>query len=137
MSSRGMPAIAENSQPENSVIRDTLEEILKSKHFHTSKQCSDLLRYIVEHSLISGDASQVADQLLSWVAETGIDGFNLTRTVVPECHESFVDLVVPALQDRDAYKTSYEEGTLRHKLHGEGDRLPERHAGSAFRRSPS
>jgi len=87
--------------------------------------------------LISGDASQVADQILSWVAETGIDGFNLTRTVVPECHESFVDLVVPALQDRGAYKTSYEEGTLRHKLHGEGDRLPERHAASAFRRSPS
>jgi FMN-dependent oxidoreductase (nitrilotriacetate monooxygenase family) len=86
------------------------------------------------YPVISGDATQVADQLLRWVAETGVDGFNLTRTVVPECHEAFVDLVVPALQDRGAYKTVYEEGTLRRKLHGAGDRLPARHAAAAFRR---
>jgi hypothetical protein len=73
--------------------------------------------------------------LQSWVADTGIDGFNLTRTVVPECHEAFVDLVVPELQHRGAYKTAYEPGTLRHKLHGEGDRLPARHAAQAFRRA--
>ncbi len=84
-----------------------------------------------------GDAAQVADALQSWVAETGVDGFNLTRTVVPECHEAFVDLVVPELQDRGAYKTAYEPGSLRHKLHGEGDRLPARHAASAFRRTPT
>lgn len=85
------------------------------------------------YPVLSGDASQVADQLQSWVAETGVDGFNLTRTVVPECHEAFVDLVVPALQDRGAYKTVYEPGSLRHKLHGEEDRLPDRHAAAAFR----
>jgi len=81
-----------------------------------------------------GDAVQVADEMQAWVAETGVDGFNLTRTVVPECHEAFVDLVVPELQERGVYKTAYDEGTLRHKLHGEGDRLPARHAASAFRR---
>jgi FMN-dependent oxidoreductase (nitrilotriacetate monooxygenase family) len=87
------------------------------------------------YPVISGDAPQVADQLQSWVAETGVDGFNLTRTVVPECHEAFVDLVVPELQQRGAYKTAYDEGTLRHKLHGQGDRLPARHAAAAFRRT--
>ena len=85
------------------------------------------------YPVISGDAAQVADELQSWVAETGVDGFNLTRTVVPECHEAFVDLVVPELQGRGVYKTAYEPGTLRHKLHGEGDALPARHAASAFR----
>jgi len=87
------------------------------------------------YPVISGDAPQVADQLQAWVAETGVDGFNLTRTVVPECHEAFVELVVPELQHRGAYKTAYDEGTLRHKLHGQGDRLPARHAAAAFRRT--
>jgi alkanesulfonate monooxygenase SsuD/methylene tetrahydromethanopterin reductase-like flavin-dependent oxidoreductase (luciferase family) len=87
------------------------------------------------YPVISGDASQVADQLQSWVAETGVDGFNLTRTVVPECHEAFVDLVVPELQHRGVYKTAYDDGTLRRKLHGEGDRLPARHPAAAFRRT--
>jgi FMN-dependent oxidoreductase (nitrilotriacetate monooxygenase family) len=88
------------------------------------------------YPVFCGDASHVADEMQAWAAETGIDGFNLTRTVVPECHEAFVDLVVPALQDRGAYKTAYDDGTLRRKLHGEGDRLPPRHAAAAFRRSP-
>ena len=103
----------------------------------TRRKMLEMFELGSRYPVFTGDASQVADQLQSWMAGTGIDGFNLTRTVVPECHEAFVDLVVPALQDRGAYKTSYEEGTLRHKLHGEGDRLPARHAAAAFRRSPS
>ena len=85
------------------------------------------------YPVFCGDAAQVADEMQAWVDETGVDGFNLTRTVVPECHEAFVDLVVPELQSRGVYKTAYDEGTLRHKLHGEGDRLPARHAAAAFR----
>ena len=41
--------------------------------------------------------------------------------------------LVPALQDRGRYKTAYAEGSLRHKLFAEGDRLPQRHAAAAFR----
>jgi len=83
---------------------------------------------------IVGTASQVADELQAWVEETGVDGFNLSRTVVPESYEDFIDLVVPELQNRGLYKTSYEDGALRHKLFGEGDQLPERHAAASFRR---
>ena len=43
----------------------------------------------------------------SWVEETGIDGFNLSRVVTPEGLEDFVDLVVPILQERGIYKTSH------------------------------
>jgi alkanesulfonate monooxygenase SsuD/methylene tetrahydromethanopterin reductase-like flavin-dependent oxidoreductase (luciferase family) len=89
------------------------------------------------YPVFTGDAATVADEMQAWVAETGIDGFNLTRTVVPECHAAFVDLVVPELQQRGAYKTAYEDGTLRRKLHGEADRLPARHAAAAFRRAPA
>ena len=83
---------------------------------------------------IVGDGRQVADELQSWVDETGIDGFNVTRTVVPESFEDFVDFVVPELQNRGLHKTAYAEGSLRHKLFGQGDRLPARHAAAQFRR---
>jgi hypothetical protein len=83
---------------------------------------------------IVGTAAQVADELQAWVEETGVDGFNLSRTVAPESYEDFIDLVVPELQNRGLYKTAYAEGTLRKKLFGEGDRLPARHTAASFRR---
>jgi FMN-dependent oxidoreductase (nitrilotriacetate monooxygenase family) len=83
---------------------------------------------------IVGDAQSVADQLESWVRETDIDGFNLARTVAPECYADFIELVVPELQNRGSYKTAYAPGTFRHKLFGGGDRLPERHAAHIYRR---
>ena len=85
------------------------------------------------HPALVGDAAQVADALQAWVDETGVDGFNLSRTVVPESFVDFVDHVVPELQNRGIYKTAYTEGTLRHKLFGQGDRLPEHHAAAQFR----
>jgi len=85
------------------------------------------------YAAIVGDPSEVAEELISWVDETGIDGFNLTRTVVPESFVDFVDLVVPELQSRGAYKTAYGEGSLRNKLFARGDRLPLRHTASSHR----
>lgn len=85
------------------------------------------------YPVIVGDPSTIADEMAAWIEEGGIDGFNLTRTVVPESFEDFVGLVVPALQERGLYKTAYGEGSLRQRLFGEGDRLPVRHAGAAFR----
>jgi alkanesulfonate monooxygenase SsuD/methylene tetrahydromethanopterin reductase-like flavin-dependent oxidoreductase (luciferase family) len=84
---------------------------------------------------IVGSPQRVADELQGWVRDTGIDGFNLTRTVTPECFEDFVALVVPELQGRGAYRTAYAEGTLRHKLFGQGARLPARHPAAAARRA--
>ena len=107
------------------------------QHGWTRRRLLELFALGSRYPAIVGDAAHVADELQSWVAETGIDGFNLARTVTPECHEAFVDLVVPELQQRGVYKTAYADGTLRHKLHGEGDRLPARHAANAFRRTPA
>ncbi|CAN7334790.1 LLM class flavin-dependent oxidoreductase [Rhizobium sp. LjRoot254] len=80
-----------------------------------------------------GDANHIADELASWIEEGEIDGFNLTRTVTPESYEDFIDIVIPELQDRGIYKTSYDDGGLRNKLFSEGDRLPARHHGASFR----
>ena len=65
---------------------------------------------------VVGSPQDVADELIAWADETDVDGFNLFRLVMPETLNAFVDLVVPELQSRGVYKTSYREGTLREKL---------------------
>jgi FMN-dependent oxidoreductase (nitrilotriacetate monooxygenase family) len=100
----------------------------------TKRQLLQELAMGGRYPVVVGDATEVAEELSSWMDEGEIDGFNLTRTVVPESFEDFIDIVVPALQERGLYKTVYEQGSLRRKLFGEGDRLPDRHIGASFRR---
>ncbi|MGA1834800.1 MULTISPECIES: hypothetical protein [Rhizobium] len=85
------------------------------------------------YPLIVGDGAQVAEELIRWIDESGADGFNLTRTVVPESYEAFKEHVIPELQSRGAYKTAYLQGTLRDKLLGNGDHLAPGHYGYQFR----
>ena len=81
-----------------------------------------------------GSPEQVAGELESRIAETGLDGFNLTRIVTPESYVDFIEWVIPELQRRGSYKTAYDEGSLREKLFQGEAHLPEQHTGSAFRR---
>ncbi|MDO8382152.1 MULTISPECIES: LLM class flavin-dependent oxidoreductase [Microbacterium] len=80
-----------------------------------------------------GSGTEIADQLQEWVAETDVDGFNLAYAITPGTFEDIVTYVIPELRARGAYPTSYVEGTLRHKLHGNGDRLPSEHKGAGYR----
>ncbi|MBC7723666.1 MAG: LLM class flavin-dependent oxidoreductase [Burkholderiaceae bacterium] len=82
---------------------------------------------------IVGSATEIADQLEEWVEETDVDGFNLAYAITPGTFEDVVKWVVPELQKRGSYPTEYTEGTLRHKLHGRGARLPDEHNGANFR----
>ena len=86
---------------------------------------------------IVGDPVQVADALQAWVTAADVDGFNLSRTVMPECLESFIDLVVPELQRRGAYKAAYRAGTYREKLFGEGPLLASGHPAARHRLGPT
>lgn len=88
-----------------------------------------LLRQMVlgsRQAPLVAEAGKVADHLVQMLEQCDVDGINLSRTVVPECFDDFIDLVIPRLQDRGVFKTSYEEGTFRRKLFG-GDRLNPRH----------
>jgi len=85
---------------------------------------------------IVGGPATIADALQSWMAEADVDGFNLSRTVTPECIVDFVDLVVPELQARGVYKTQYRPGPLRQKLFGHAT-LPDNHRGALARRGAS
>ncbi|QIO06151.1 LLM class flavin-dependent oxidoreductase [Acinetobacter shaoyimingii] len=85
------------------------------------------------YPLIVGSGTTVAEKLIQLIDETGIDGFNLTRTVAPESHHDFIRFVIPELQQRGRFKTQYEHGSLRHKLINHGDRLPKNHPVEQFR----
>ena len=80
-----------------------------------------------------GDAKHVADVLEEYVEYTDVDGFNLSYGTTPGSFEDVVRYVVPELQKRGSYKLEYAEGSLRNKLLGQGDRLPESHIGSQYR----
>ncbi|SKC41573.1 LLM class flavin-dependent oxidoreductase [Plantibacter cousiniae (nom. nud.)] len=82
---------------------------------------------------IVGSASEIADTLQEWVEETDVDGFNLAYAITPGTFEDIVEFVIPELRRRGAYPEEYVEGSLRHKLHGRGDRLPEEHTGARYR----
>ncbi|KQT52469.1 MULTISPECIES: LLM class flavin-dependent oxidoreductase [unclassified Aureimonas] len=95
----------------------------------TRRQLLEQLRLGGRYPLIVGSGDTVAAEMQRWIEEGEIDGFNLTRTVVPESWVDFIRFVVPALQERGIYKTEPRGGTLRRHIFGEGDRLPARHAG--------
>ena len=82
----------------------------------TKRGFRERLRLGGRQAPVVGAPAQVADVMEDWMAQANLDGFVLARTVTPECFTDFVELVVPELQRRGAYKTAYAAGTLREKL---------------------
>jgi FMN-dependent oxidoreductase (nitrilotriacetate monooxygenase family) len=117
-------------------IESSVQRVTDGKAGWTVRRLLEQLKLGGRFTTIVGDPAEVSDALEAWVDETGVDGFNLTRTVTPESYEDFIDLVIPELQARGVYKTSYADGTMREKLFGGAARLPAQHAGAAFRRVP-
>ncbi len=68
------------------------------------------------HLEVVGTAEQVADLIETWLRADAADGFNLFTMAGPEGYGSFVDGVVPELQRRGVFRTSYEGATLRENL---------------------
>ena len=83
--------------------------------------------------VLIGSGDEVASALLDWAAETDVDGFNLAYAVTPGTFSDVITHVVPALERRGAYEREYVPGTLRNKLFGRGDLLPENHRGASYR----
>jgi len=86
---------------------------------------------------IVGSGVEIADTLQEWVDETDVDGFNLAYAITPGTFEDVVTYVIPELRARGAYPDKYVHGTLRNKLHGRGDRLPDEHKGAGYRVRPA
>lgn len=117
----------------NNANNSALEAITKrSSKVWTVRQIVDSIVLGSRVPPFVGSAEEVADHLESWLDDADVDGFNLPRTVTPECIEDFVELVVPILQERGRFKREYAPGTLREKLFGH-PRLVAPHHGAGFR----
>ncbi|BAF89176.1 conserved hypothetical protein [Azorhizobium caulinodans ORS 571] len=117
----------------SNAIQSTLENLtLKAKAPTRVRDLLDFTPAGARAPIFVGSPVEVADQMLAWADEADVDGFNLVRTVMPESLEAIVDLLIPELQNRGAFKTAYREGTLREKLGGTA-RLPDSHPGAAYR----
>ena len=73
------------------------------------------------HVEVIGTPLQIADMLEEWFRNGAADGFNMMPPILPGDLGDFVDLVVPELQRRGLFRTSYEGRTLRENL---GLRMP-------------
>ncbi|MGQ7852415.1 LLM class flavin-dependent oxidoreductase, partial [Acinetobacter baumannii] len=83
--------------------------------------------------VLVGSAETVSDALEQWVEDTDVDGFNLAYILAHQTFADVVEFIVPELQKRGVYQTSYTQGTLREKLFGAGPYLPENHRGAKYR----
>ncbi|MBC3190386.1 LLM class flavin-dependent oxidoreductase [Pseudonocardia sp. C8] len=82
---------------------------------------------------IVGSPKTVADELITWMTETGIDGFNFGNCVKYQDMADFGELVVPELQRRGVVWNDYEGSTMREKVYGAGTvRLRDDHPGRAY-----
>jgi FMN-dependent oxidoreductase (nitrilotriacetate monooxygenase family) len=72
-----------------------------------------------------GTATQIADRMEEWFTAGACDGFTVGAVYQPGAFAEFVEAVVPELQRRGLYRTSYEGTTLRDRL---GLEQPERGA---------
>jgi alkanesulfonate monooxygenase SsuD/methylene tetrahydromethanopterin reductase-like flavin-dependent oxidoreductase (luciferase family) len=79
------------------------------------------LRQVVESateyrpSPFVGSPETVADTIQTWFEARAFDGINLAFRVTEEL-ESFIDSVIPILQQRGIFRTEYEADTLRGNL---------------------
>ncbi|MCW2793160.1 MAG: class flavin-dependent oxidoreductase [Nocardioides sp.] len=65
------------------------------------------------HRAFVGTPEQVADTIEEWFTTGAADGFNVMPAVLPSGLETFVDHVVPVLQERGLFRLDYEGSTLR------------------------
>jgi alkanesulfonate monooxygenase SsuD/methylene tetrahydromethanopterin reductase-like flavin-dependent oxidoreductase (luciferase family) len=65
------------------------------------------------HYTTAGTPEQIADLIEDWFNDGAADGFNLMPPLLPVMLDVFITEVVPLLQQRGLFRTSYEGSTLR------------------------
>jgi FMN-dependent oxidoreductase (nitrilotriacetate monooxygenase family) len=118
-----IPGIDFSSYPLDEPLPDTVEINRAAKRFRVFLEKDNrrlTLRELMQSSngtlTLVGTPGQIADTMVRWVDEGATDGFNLHVPIVPSGLDEFVDLVVPELQSRGAFRTEYEGTTLRENL---------------------
>ncbi len=82
----------------------------------TLKQLINRLAGARGHFTFTGTPLQLADVIETWFLNGAADGFNVMPQIYPAGLDIFVDKVIPELQNRGLFRTSYEGRTLRENL---------------------
>jgi FMN-dependent oxidoreductase (nitrilotriacetate monooxygenase family) len=120
---------------QSQAIRSNVEALRAAAPRATKRALIDRMVLGSRQPPIVGSVEEVADELITWMDQADVDGFNLSRTVTPECLEDVVRLLVPALQERERYKRGYAAGTYREKLFGAGPLLAAPHPAAGWRQA--
>lgn len=98
---------------------------------HADPTIRDLAWVMEGANRVVGTAEEIADYLEEW-REAGVDGINVYHATVPGTFTEVADRLFPTLRERGLIATE-KSGSLRHKLFGRGDRLPDTHPAAAYR----
>ena len=120
---------------QSQAIRSNVEALRAAAPRATKRALMDRMVLGSRQPPIVGSVEEVAEELIAWVDQADVDGFNLSRTITPECLEDVVRLLVPALQERGRYKRGYAPGTYREKLFGAGPVLAAPHPAATHRQT--
>lgn len=123
-----------DGRPVSNGINSLVEHLLREdKSLERLRNITNFGNQAGRECFLVGSPVEVADEMMSWMIEAEIDGFNLQRAGEPQHLIDFIDLVVPILQDRGVYKEAYRTGTFREKLFGGDARLHSSHPASRFK----
>ncbi len=120
---------------QSQAIRSNVEALRAAAPGATKRALIDRMLLGSRQPPIIGSVDEVAEELIAWMDQVDVDGFNLSRTVIPECLEDVARLLVPALQERGRYKQAYTPGTYREKLFGAGPLLAAPHPAAGWRQA--
>ena len=112
----------------------SLQAIVAMLPVHRTPTVRDVIAASSGRRRVVGTPEQIADRIQAW-HEVGVGGITVGMTVRPGSLTDFVDQVVPVLQQRGLTQREYSPGTIRDKIMGYGDRLPDRHPAARHRRT--
>lgn len=91
-------------------IKNALDEGL------TLRQLAQRVGMSIGHRLLVGTPDSIADEMQLWFEAGAADGFILLPADMPVGLQEFTELVVPRLQDRGLFRSTYRGSTLREHL---------------------
>ncbi len=121
----------------NNAIESVVKNLTVARTDSTVRKLLDQLALGGRYVTLVGDPRQVADDLEGWIADTGLDGFNLTRTVEPRATPTSSTWWCLELQARGSCKTAYAPGTLRRSSSAAAARACRRNTPAPPSASPS
>jgi long-chain alkane monooxygenase len=94
----------------------------------------DFRRTGLNGTVFVGTGEEIADEVSSFVATTGADGFLVQPHLTPGTYDDMIEHVLPVFRARGLARGEYVGATLRERLFGDGRRwLPDEHHGSGHR----